>query len=64
MHIIILKMKKKKLYCRQHKKDNMVNKVIKKIENDNKCKYLNCKNLLIKIFLICIEINVYPVILV
>ena len=30
---------KKKSYCRKHKKDNMVNKIIKKIENDNKCKY-------------------------
>ena len=35
--------KKKKLYCRQHKKDNMVNKITKKIKNDNKCKYLDCK---------------------
>ena len=34
---------KKKLYCRQHKKDNMVNKITKKIKNDNKCKYLDCK---------------------
>ena len=34
---------KKKLYCRQHKKYDMVNKITKKIEKNNKCKYLNCK---------------------
>ena len=34
---------KKKLYCGEHKKDNMVNKINKKIINDNKCKYLDCK---------------------
>ena len=37
---------KKKLFCRQHKKDNMINKIIKKIKkikNDNKCKYLDSK---------------------
>ena len=34
---------KKKLYCRQHKKDGIVNKISEKIINDNKCKYLNCK---------------------
>ena len=32
-----------KLYCRKHKKENMVNKITKKIKNDNKCKYLDCK---------------------
>ena len=32
--------RKNKLYCKEHKKDNMTNKIIKK---DNKCKYLNCK---------------------
>ena len=52
---------RKKLYCGQHKKENMVNKITKKIMNDNKCKYLDCKNLPIKIFVICIDINVYPV---
>ena len=36
---------KKILYCRQHKKDDMVNKITKKVEKSNKCKYLNCKNL-------------------
>ena len=34
---------KKKLYCREHKKDDMVNKITKIIRNDNKCKYLDCK---------------------
>ena len=34
---------KKKLYCRKHKKENMVNKVTKKLKKNNKCKYLNCK---------------------
>ena len=34
---------KKKLYCREHKKDGMVNKISKKIINDNECKYLDCK---------------------
>ena len=43
MLIIILNEEKKKLYCRKHKKDNMVNKITKKIQNDNKCKYLDCK---------------------
>ena len=38
-----LENKKKKLYCREHKKDNMINKITKKIEKNNKCKYLNCK---------------------
>ena len=41
---------KKKLYCREHEKDNMVNKITKKIENDNKCKYLDCKKFTIKDF--------------
>ena len=49
---------KKKLYCRQNKKDDMVNKITKKIINNNKCKYLDCKNILKKIFVICIDINV------
>ena len=40
----------------------MVNKIIKKIKNDNKCKYLNCKKFTNKIFVICIDINVYHVI--
>ena len=31
----------KKLYCRKHKKENMVNKITKKIKNDNKCKHLD-----------------------
>ena len=53
---------KKKLYCREHKKENMVNIITKKIKNDNKCKYLDCKNLLIKIFVICIDINAFHVI--
>ena len=34
---------KKKLYCRKHKKDIMINKITKKIIDDNKCKYLDCK---------------------
>ena len=34
---------KKKLYCRKHKEDGMVNKITKTIENDSKCKYLDCK---------------------
>ena len=32
-------MERKKLYCRQHRKDNMINKTTKKIEKNNKCKY-------------------------
>ena len=36
---------KKKLYCRQYKKDNMVNKITKEIKNDDKCKYLDCKKI-------------------
>ena len=39
----------------------MINKITKKIEKNNKCKYLNFKNLLIKIFVICVDINAYPV---
>ena len=41
---------KKKLYCRQHKKENMVNKITKKIKNDNKYKYLDCKKFTSKDF--------------
>ena len=43
MLIINFENEKKKLYCRQHKKDGMVNRITKKIINDNKCKYLDCK---------------------
>ena len=32
---------KKKLYCKQHKKDKMINKI--NIKRNIKCKYLNCK---------------------
>ena len=35
----------KKLYCRQHKKDNMISMLNRKIKNNNKCKYLNCKKI-------------------
>ena len=41
---------KKKLYCRQHKKDDMLNKITKKTKNDNKYKYLDCKKLANKDF--------------
>ena len=37
----------------------MVNKITKKNKNDNKCKYLDCKNLQKKIFVICIDTNAY-----
>ena len=39
----------------------MVNKITKKIINNNKCKYLDCKKYTKKIFVICIDINVYLV---
>ena len=39
----------------------MANKICKKIKNDNNCKYLDCKNILKKIFVICIDINAYHV---
>ena len=53
--------RKKKLYCKQHKKDDMINKIIKK--RNNKCKYLNCKKFTEKDFCNNIDINVYLVIL-
>ena len=39
----------------------MVNKITKKIKNDNKCKYLDCKKFTKTDFVICIDINVYLV---
>ena len=39
----------------------MVNIITKKIKNDNKCKYLDCKKFNNKSFVICIDINVYLV---
>ena len=41
----------------------MINKITKKIKNDNECKYLDCKNLLKQIFVINTDVNVYLVIL-
>ena len=43
MLVIILKMKRKNYIVDNIKKNGMVNRITKKIINDNKCKYLDCK---------------------
>ena len=61
MHIIILKMKRKNYIVENIKKIIWLIKLLKKLKMIINVNIKNVKNLLIKIFVICININVYHV---